>query len=242
MTGFLDLSYGKGAKSEANVRAYVEKNFPADTQKAFILLPTSYLSSKPLYELLEGFNTDLEFSSSFPIQDESDLVLYSSRVAGTVAELCLELVFHHSPTSHLLETSLRESLIRSGGRMGIALQYVNIARDVATDAKIKRVYLPTSWLDEEGLQPEDVIKNPSDPKLDILRTRLLGKAFQIYEEAKIAMNQLPIEARAPLKVAVESYMEIGRCMRERGYQMKAGRATVPKLRRIRTAWKALNER
>lgn len=128
--------------------------------------------------------------------------------------------------------------------MGIALQYVNIARDVATDARINRVYIPNSWLVEEELRPQDVIKSPNKSTIDRLRLRLLGKAFQVYEEAKAAMDQLPIEARAPMKVAVESYMEIGRVMRDHGFTGlgKGGRATVPTSRRIRTAWKALQDR
>jgi 15-cis-phytoene synthase/lycopene beta-cyclase len=39
---------------------------------------------------------------------------------------------------------------------------------------------------------------------------------------------------------VESYMEIGRTLRIDGYTVKAGRATVPKWRRIIVAWKTLN--
>lgn len=126
--------------------------------------------------------------------------------------------------------------------MGIALQYVNIARDVATDAAIGRVYLPTSWLEEEGLIPTDILKNPSGEKIERLRDVLLSKAFGIYAEAKEAMAHLPPEARGPMRVAVESYMEIGRVLSEKGYVTKAGKATVPKMRRIRVAWKSLTER
>jgi 15-cis-phytoene synthase / lycopene beta-cyclase len=215
-----------------------------------LLLPTPFISSKPLYDLLSGFRTDLEFPGpdragglvrDFPIKDEPDLELYARRVAGTVAELCLELVFHHSPTRAEISRKEREVMISAGGRMGIALQYVNIARDVATDAAIGRVYLPTAWLEDEGLNPQDVIKKPMGAEIERLRTRLLGKAFIDYEEARGAMAHLPPEARAPMRVAVESYMEIGRVLSEKGYKTKAGKATVPRQRRIRVAWKALKE-
>ena len=43
-----------------------------------------------------------------------------------------------------------------------------------------------------------------------------------------------------MRVAVESYMEIGRVLRQEDYEVKAGRATVPKLKRVRVAWQALN--
>lgn len=38
----------------------------------------------------------------------------------------------------------------TGHDMGIALQYTNIARDLAVDGKIGRVYLPPGWLKKES--------------------------------------------------------------------------------------------
>jgi 15-cis-phytoene synthase/lycopene beta-cyclase len=125
--------------------------------------------------------------------------------------------------------------------MGIALQYVNISRDIATDAAIGRVYLPTSWLKEAGLTPQDVLEKPDKPLIEKLRAKLLNKAFGVYKEAQPALAQLPYDARAPMRVAVESYMEIGRVLREKGYKVKEGKATVPKMRRLKVAWKALSK-
>jgi 15-cis-phytoene synthase/lycopene beta-cyclase len=243
---FLDYTYAAKSPKEKRpkVEAYVKSNFPTSAQAALLLLPTHLLSYGPLYDLLEGFKSDLKFHSSaleergtYPIHTEQDLELYGLRVAGTVAELCLELVFHYTTTK--VAPRRRDQLVRAGGRMGIALQYINIARDIATDASISRVYLPTSWLEEEGLTPSAVIKTPDGPSIEALKNRLLKKAFMIYEGAIKAVEQLPVEARAPMRVAVESYMEIGRVLRGNKYQVKAGRATVPKMRRIRVAWNAL---
>ena len=197
--------------------------------------------------MLEGFKTDLEFyrdnfakvTGGFPIGNEHDLSTYSTRVAGTVAEMCLELVFHHASTAVL--SRRRDDLVNAGARMGIALQYINICRDVATDATIGRVYLPTSWLEEEDLKPEQVVENPTGPIIDKLRGRLLEKAFGIYREARPAIEQIPGDARVSMRVVVESYVEIGRVMREQEYKVTQGRATVPKLRRIGVAWKALSQ-
>jgi len=247
---YLDLAYAsKEAKltsDEPSIHEYVADNFPESTQSALRLLPTDILSFGPLYDLLEGFKTDLDFhrgSSSrnqvFPIENGHDLEIYSARVAGTVAELCLELVFHHSssPTT----PSQRDSLVRSGGRMGIALQYVNISRDIATDASIGRVYLPTTWLKDQGLTPKEILDKPTGAIVEKLRRKLLVKAFETYQEARDALELLPVDARAPMRVAVESYMEIGRVLGTEGYKLKAGKATVPNLRRFRVAWGALNK-
>lgn len=236
---FLTISYDR---SQRSTRSYIMSVFPESVQSALVFLPTSYLSLPPLYDLLEGFETDLNFSlpnNVFPIHDESALQIYASRVAGTVAESCLELVYHHSLAS--TSDTYRQEIIQAGGRMGVALQYINIARDIAVDARIGRIYIPTSWLEDEGLAPSDVLKYPKSAKVEALRQRLLDEAMEIYHEAKGAIDRLPLEARGPMKVAVESYVEIGRVLRTRGYKIKAGRATVPKLRRVMVAWKALTE-
>ena len=240
---YLDLSYNpKASANRESVKHFVNFTFPKRNRSALLLLPTSYISSAPLYDLLRGFETDLKFSSldrPFPISDEQTLQLYAARVAGTVAELCLELVFCHSKGS--TSEQQRQGIVRAGGRMGIALQYVNIARDITVDARNSRVYLPTDCLKLNGMVPEDVVRDPASAKVEALRQRLLDKAMQIYEETKEAIELLPVESRAPMRVAVESYVEIGRVLQERGYKIKAGRATVRKSRRLRVAWNALRK-
>ena len=226
-------------------KQYVEAQFPPDTQSALLRLPTEYLSPEPFNDLLRGFEMDLAFSklqvggSISPIKAESDLDLYARRVAGTVAELYLELVFYHYRSS--ISNEEEQIFLQAGGRMGVALQYVNIARDISVDAKIGRAYLPLTWLDEEGLTLEAVIENPQGTRIEKLRSRLLDRAFEIYEEARGTIEDLPDEVRGAMRVAVESYMEIGRALRQEGYEVKAGRATVPKLKRVRVAWQALNK-
>lgn len=235
---YLDFCYSLSKRHARN--AFIATRFPTDCQPALRLLPTSYLSPTPLYNLLKGFETDLDFSSStnpFPIEDEASLEIYASRVAGTVAELCLELVYYH--TTSAVPEAKRQSIVQAGGRMGIALQYVNISRDISVDAANGRVYLPTSWLKEVGMNPNEILSNPGSAGAENSRQRLLDLAMTIYVEAREAIEQLPIGARGPMRVAVESYMEIGRVLRTLGYKVKAGRATVPKLRRLRVAWKAL---
>lgn len=235
---YLDFCYSLSQGDGRNT--FIATTFPADCQAALCLLPTTYLSPAPLYDLLKGFETDLDFSSStnpFPIEDEASLEAYASRVAGTVAELCLELVYHH--TTLAVPQVKRQAIVHAGGRMGIALQYVNISRDISVDATNGRVYLPTSWLKEVDSNPSDILSSPGSAVAENLRQRLLDLAMLIYLESRQAIEQLPIGARGPMRVAVESYMEIGRVLRTPGYKVKAGRATVPKLRRLRVAWEAL---
>ncbi|RSL83516.1 hypothetical protein CEP51_004461 [Fusarium floridanum] len=225
--------------STTEIRYHVKQQFPGEIQQALLQLPTTYLPSQPLHDLLKGFETDLLFATSFPIATTEDLDLYAGRVAGTVAELCNCLILWHCSPN--MSEEPRSRIVNAGVQMGIALQYVNIARDIKVDAAMGRVYLPSSWLKEKGQEAKDVIQNPSGPAIGELRQRLLDHAFAKYELAKGAIEELPPEARGPIRVAVESYMEIGRVLREPGYSVQAGKATVPLWRRVRVAWSALRQ-
>jgi len=246
---FLDLAYRTVPPDVSNVKMqkFVESTFPPEAQLALLQLPVSYLSRKPLYGLLHGFEMDLQFAGesqsltklNWPISNEADLERYGGFVAGTVAELCLDLVFHHYPNCGTPEK--KSYLKGAGGDMGVALQITNIARDIEVDAALRRVYIPSAWLAAEDLNQEDVIKVPRSQTVREIRSKLLDKAFGIYESSRGAIEELPREVRGPMRVAVESYMEIGRVLRQDGYQVTTGRATVPTLRRIRVAWRALRQ-
>jgi 15-cis-phytoene synthase/lycopene beta-cyclase len=234
---YLDLVYSDSKPSGSSLEL-VHTSFPPDTRSALVQLPAAKLPRQPLQDLLHGFEMDLEFNNSSPIKTESDLRLYSERVAGTVAQMCIELIFQLYPRN--MNSGQQRKVVDAGNRMGIALQYVNIARDITVDAHIGRVYLPLDWLQEAGLTYDQALNKPDDVRMESLRTRLLENAFSLYEGARGAIETLPIEARGPIRVAVESYMEIGRTLRQKGYTVKAGRATVPKWRRLVVAWKTLN--
>jgi len=226
------------------LKKFIEREFPASARSALNLLPTHILPGEPLYLLIDGFRMDSQFNvevdDKFPIKDEDDLVAYARRVAGTVGELCVALIVHHCG-AHLTQKQITD-ILDSSREMGIALQYVNIARDITTDATIGRVYLPTSWLKEAGgLTPETVIEDTFRPEVARLREQLLSKAFAMYRHARPVMQWIPQQARGPMIVAVENYMEIGRVLRKRDFlEVKdPRRATVPARRRLWVAAKAL---
>ena len=240
---FVDVAYETKDVCDTKRRQAVVDKFPKTARSALMLLPTKYLQKEPILNLLKGLESDLAFqqdlSFTWPIRNDEDLAVYASQVASTVAELCLELVFYHDNV--ISDKPHCRYLVDAAVRMGIALQYTNIARDISVDAQLGRVYIPTSWLNEVDLSPEDVLDQPSGVKIEDLRQKLLEKAARLYSVSRGAIEELPASARGPMRVAVESYMEIGRVLREKNYAIRAGKATVPKLRRLRVAWKALNQ-
>jgi len=242
---FLDKCSGiKLSQSSApEIRAYAKENFPSYAVSALVLLPRNSLPQEPLRLLLEGFKKDALFNAGkkeFPVRNEAALKRYAECVASTVGELCVALIFHHSPDQTADAATSQQQLMQAARMMGVALQYVNIARDILVDANMGRVYLPADWLADEKLTPQMVLENSQGESIERLRRRLLHRAFELYHEARPAMNGLPEGSRRPMIAAVESYMEIGRVLREKGgFVVKRGRATVPKPRRIKVAVKAL---
>ncbi|RHZ66742.1 uncharacterized protein CDV56_108150 [Aspergillus thermomutatus] len=207
------------------------------------LLPVSRLSIQPLLGLLQGMRTDLTFDSDknvHPIATEADLETYAYHVAGTVAASVFELIFSHYGYQSGTDPASSRQIIAAGERMGQALQYVNIARDVDRDAQIGRVYLPTTWLGEFGLTPADVLADPTNPALDHLKRRLLDKADDYYRDTVDAIDRLPNEVRGPIKTTLQSYMGIGRAIREGRYRHRGKKLKVPLWRRLVIAYSAMS--
>ncbi|KAK6348818.1 hypothetical protein TWF730_009587 [Orbilia blumenaviensis] len=228
-------------------------NLPEEMASSLEMLPIEALPLKPIQGLLEGFGMDLQFPSinkevknhmsaeKFPIGTESDLKRYGYCVAGTVAELLIHLVFHHSPTKDL-SLKEREEIIQAGVNMGIALQYINISRDIAKDALMGRCYIPSDWLAEYNLTPIMVVEKPDRHGVRMLKRRMLRNAMEIYYQNKGAIEKLPTYggARKGVRGAVENYVEIGRVLLEQDGRMPIGNeATVSKTRRLWVFVKAL---
>lgn len=243
---FLDTIYSPKCDRESIDQALAP--FPAEAQSILLLLPSDKLDSAPLYSLLDGFRMDQQFFSKSskdnpPIKTFSDLERYASCVAATIGELCLSLVYQHDPDQAASAETKRKCLT-AGAEMGKALQYINIVRDVNTDAKVGRCYIPNEWLDQSALSATF----PEEKKIWRHRKKILDLAFKMYAENRDAIEDLPVYARSGIRVAVESYMEIGRVMRERMQQDKpldfvgggkSGRASVPKSRRIWVGWRTM---
>jgi 15-cis-phytoene synthase/lycopene beta-cyclase len=221
--------------------------FSPEARSVLVLLPTDRLPPQPLHALLDGFRFDVKFMkdsrtepSSEPtlVHTERDLELYASRVAASVAELCLHLVYFHDPGRSSNDRSVEKDCLEAGKRMGIALQYINIVRDVTSDAVDGRCYIPAVWFKATSVEAFQA-------ELMTHRIRILDMAFDLYTKNRKEIEKLPEYARGGIRVAVESYMEIGRVMREKiakGQRLdmagggKEGRASVPRARRLWVGW------
>ncbi|PYI35799.1 phytoene synthase [Aspergillus indologenus CBS 114.80] len=219
---------------------------PSELSEARTALPASRLRIAPLQGLLDGLRTDTTFdreSGVFPIDSEDDLNRYAYHVAGTVAASVLDLVFHHFPHhASTTNATTRREVVVAGGQMGQGLQRVNIARDIERDARIGRVYLPTVWLQHEGITAVDVLDNPDSAPVKRLRGRLLVKAQKLHDEAVGALAFLPPEVQGPRRTTIASYMEIGAALLRGDRAPPGEKLQLPLLRRAVIAFRAMTAR
>jgi len=142
-------------------------------------------TEKVLGTLVTGMERDLQrFPNAQPgdpppvplaLAEVSDLEEHTYFAAGCVGEYWTLMCAAHVPG---LERLARPDFVARGVRLGKALQYVNVLRDVPSDLAEGRCYLPAELLANLELRPID-LKDPAKrmrarPVLEALRQRALA--------------------------------------------------------------------
>lgn len=105
--------------------------------------------------LLDGAQMDLERRRYHTFEE---LKVYCEHVASAVGRMCLEIFGYSS-----------RSALAYADDLGVALQLTNILRDLGSDARRGRLYLPQADLDRFGVREEDLLAGRRTPAvLDLL--------------------------------------------------------------------------
>lgn len=100
------------------------------------------LPRQPFEDLIDGVEMDL---GPRRYETFNDLYQYCIRVASAVGLICLEIFGYRQPGARAYAIDL-----------GVALQLTNILRDVPTDLKMGRIYLPQVELRAHGCSEQDL--------------------------------------------------------------------------------------
>jgi len=169
--------------------------------------------------LLEGFAWDL---AGRRYGDLDALTDYAARVAGTVGAMMACIMGVRDPAA-----------VARASELGIAMQLTNIARDVGTDARAGRLYIPLQWLREAGIDPEVWLARPAfNRAVGSVVGRLLEAADGLYERATAGIRLLPRDCRCGIRAARLIYAEIGASLRRQGLDSVSRRAVVPLRRKL----------
>ena len=194
---------------------WTRKHFPIDKEM--------------LDEMIEGMLMDV---SGKPIVTDEDLNLYCYRVAGVVGLMSIA-VFGFTQ-----EASKTFAL-----RMGDALQFTNILRDVYEDTRIGRIYLPQQTRAKFKVTDQDIrtgFGNDEEKNRNLrdLLAHYAEKAEQAYQDA---LKALPAEDRKSLTPSLMMgaiyYAHLHR-LREINFDVWHRHARISPLRKIWIAYRA----
>ncbi|MGZ5928439.1 MAG: phytoene/squalene synthase family protein, partial [Rhizomicrobium sp.] len=103
-----------------------------------------------------------------------------------------------------------------------------------------RLYLPRSWLREEGIDPDAWLAAPVfSPSLGRVVMRLLRSADRLYRRAESGIAGLPASCRPAIFAARHIYAAIGGQIAQAGYDSVTNRAHVPAAAKLRLMGRAL---
>lgn len=99
--------------------------------------------------------------------------------------------------------------VMEGSRnLGIALQLTNFLRDVAEDERRGRVYLPESFLREEGLTEVKCADPTKDESLRAVLQRLSGIAEGHYQLAECDLDAFSPDCRVAIRACIDVYRRL----------------------------------
>ncbi len=162
------------------------------------------LPRKWVLDHLEGFALD---ARGWRPRTDEDLLRYCYHVAGSVGRLMAVIMGVNVSDSDTLDRACD---------LGMAFQLANIARDIAPDAEVGRVYLPAAWLTEAGLAEDAPLQAADRGLLAGMAARLVGMARGYRASARIGAARLPGRARFAVLAADAIYGQIGERVVHRG--------------------------
>lgn len=143
-----------------------------------------------------------------PIETFADQDRYSYYVAGVIGHLFNDLL----EFNRIITASLKRQLSRYARKFGLALQKVNILRDIADDVSAHRYYWPRRLLAKYGLSYSNICSSENREKALAVLQEQIRDARGYIDAAMQYILLLPEKALRvrmfcliPLFMAIESY-------------------------------------
>ena len=175
-----------------------------------------------LEALVDGGMQDTEQSR---YADFAELRGYCTRVAGAVGRACVPVYGHGDPET--AET------------LGIALQLVNIIRDVAEDWRLGRVYLPQDELARFGVAEPDVGAGRVTPEWRELMAFQAQRAWAHLEAGESLLEQLDRRSAACVSTFAGLYRSTLERIEKNGFDVFNGPPSLSPVTKLRVVGGAL---
>ncbi len=189
---------------------YNSKNYKLSAIK--LLIKKNIIRRSHILQLIDGVNLDLK--KIVRIKNDKELISYAYLVAGTVGLMMADILKTKEKAAYKYAIDL-----------GIAFQLTNIARDILEDAKINRIYLPSSW-EKLNINSIKFPNKKNKSKLISTTKRLLSLAEKYYQSALKGLAFLNLRNRFAILLALVIYRQIGLKIIRKGFSNLYKRETI----------------
>ncbi len=195
---------------------------PADDPVLVALADTIARFSIPrrhLDALIDGVEMDIAISR-YP--DFAALKGYCDRVAGAVGLVSLHIFGFRDAEAP-----------RFAADLGVAMQIVNIMRDVAEDAARDRIYLPADEMAAHGVGEGDLRAGRLTPGFRALMADQGVRAREYFRSGEQLLPLLDRRSRMCVAMLAGLYQEILDTIERRDHDVFTGRVALPASRKLR---------
>lgn len=176
---------------------------------------------QPFEDLILGLEMDL---TQKRYETFEELSLYCYRVASAIGLISIEIFGYRNPRA-------RDYAVH----LGTALQLVNILRDIQSDARRGRIYIPQEDLERFGLRPGELLAGAyHDPFIELMQFEC-DRARRYFD---LARQMLPPEDRRSLvaaEIMAAIYWRLLGRIRKRCYNVFGERARLSRPLKLWTA-------
>jgi phytoene synthase len=169
-------------------------------------------------ELIAGVEMDLTVTR---YRTFADLTRYCYRVASVVGLMCIEIFgYRHEAT--------KEYAIN----LGLALQLTNILRDLKTDGRRGRIYLPQEDLERFGVSEDDLLHGRYTPAFFPLMRFEADRARDYFRRAAESLPSEDRKSMVAAEVMGRIYRETLETIARKGFRVFEHRIAPSRARKI----------
>jgi len=180
------------------------------------------IPDRPLHDLIDGGLQDLDQQR---YADFDDLAGYCRRVAGAVGVACIPIYGADQP--------------QRAEKLGVALQLINIMRDVREDWELGRVYLPQDELRSFGVGEDDIAQGRCTPAWQALMAYQAARARAQLEDGLTLLSYLDRRSAACVGTFAGLYRRTLERIEQAGFDIFSGPPHLSTGEKLRIAGAAL---
>ncbi len=182
------------------------------------------LPRERFHEVIQGMEMDLDHQGFANFIELTEYCYYAASVVGL---LSIDIFgYEHAETRDYARD------------LGIALQLVNIIRDVREDARRGRIYLPVDEMDAHGVSPDDLLADTTPANLQTLLASLAARAREHYQRALDTLPDSDRHAQRSGLIMARIYMTLLDEMEDDQFRVLEHRVALTPIRKLWIAWRA----